>query len=88
MCITERTKRLAELLTSYENDEPHPFGDETEEEQRYPDRPWTDIAKELSRPHSGDCIRECHVCQRCMAEWVLHKARWIDARLDAKGGEQ
>ena len=76
--------RLAELLASYEMDEPHlsqPDLDVGEEvDQYYPDVPWEVIAQRASEDHYGDCTNQANVCLRCWADQLIHKANWIAAR--------
>lgn len=68
-------RRLAELLGSYESDEPH---ESDEINGHYPDVPVGDW---LLLAHEGDCTGLPATCLRCFAENVTRKARWLAERL-------
>ena len=70
--------RLAALLAEYEADEPH-FDEKT---PYYPETPWPRIKEWLATEHCGDCTGEPCPCVRCIAEHLVHKARWLEKRLN------
>lgn len=71
--------RLAELLASYEMDEPHV--EDPPGKGHYPPWTWAEIEGHLQAEHQGDCTGLPSPCLRCFAEAIVHKARWIAGRM-------
>lgn len=78
--MTSTTKRLAELLWSYEADEPHLHWDNGP--GHYPAITWREMERYTQQPHEGDCIGLPATCVRCVAEEIVFKAQWIAERLN------
>jgi len=76
-----RVKQLAELLACYESDEPYvgEFADDAPPANGWT---WDSIKQALTAEHFGDCTGAPNTCERCVAEHILHKARWLAERLD------
>lgn len=71
-------ERLAELLWSYEADEPHAHELRS---GHYPSISWAEIYEYWLSPHEGDCTGLPATCIRCVADEIVFKARWIADQL-------
>lgn len=76
---------LAVLLANYEVDEPHGSSLPGANDGGYGTFTLADLEWMAMQPHHGDCTNEPESCQRCFAECVLHKARWIAERIENNG---
>ena len=69
--------RLAELLADWECDCPYRDG----EEPTTPNWKWAHLQVFSQEDHHGDCTNEPFTCNRCFAEEIVNKARWIISQL-------
>lgn len=78
MKYSDKVKRLACLLMSYEMDEPHAdLPDLKDENPHYPEIDWDKIEKDFLNLEHDCLIPGNHGCPRCFAEMIMHKAQWI-----------
>ena len=75
--MTDKEKKLAVLLASYEMDEPY----DDNEEPSVDHFNWEKIEKELKEEHFGDCVSSPSPCLRCYLEPIIHKAQWINKNM-------